>query len=107
MSLEVSDANAAKGSYIVERTGDVFVLEGEMDRANKLFKFDVLTEESEKVVARIEARFFVDDHDEMLGIKGYWKSTDGLVTQRITLEKVAEFIASNEIANKENYSQPW
>lgn len=107
MSLEVSDANSAKGSYIAERSGEVFELEGQMNVAEKVFLFDVRKEDSDKVIANIKARYFVDDHDEMLGMKGHWKSADGLITKTITLEKVAEFIASNEKDSKDNCSSSW
>ena len=78
------------GSYIIERTGDMFVFNGRMGLDRK--GIGVLVYNANNVfVASIEAAFINEENNFGKMLKGQWKSADGKSLKNIRLKKVAEF----------------
>lgn len=81
---------SVSGSYIVERTGDMFVFNGRMGVERN--GIGVLVYNANNTfVASIEASFISTENNFGKMLNGKWKSADGQTQQNLKLKKVAEF----------------
>ena len=92
MNFELEDSGALKGSYIVDKTGELFVLDGRIDENTQFLSFIVYNQREEHI-ATIEAIYYIDPQQEMQDIEGFWKPMDDTTIKRIKLVKLAEIIA--------------
>lgn len=92
MNFELENSGALKGSYIIDKTGELFMLDGRITPETQFLSFIVYNQQ-EQHIATIEAVYYIDPQQEMQDIEGYWKPMDGGAIKRIKLVKIAEIIA--------------
>lgn len=92
MNFELEDSGTLKGSYIIDKTGELFVLDGRIIQETQFLSFIVYNHQQQHI-ATIEAVYYIDPQQEMQDIEGYWKPMDGSAIKRIKLVKLAEIIA--------------
>lgn len=91
MNFEINENGTAEGSYIVEKSGELFVLEGSVSEKSQKIYFVVYNKERKKV-AVIDATYYIDMDQQIQDIEGVWKPFDGNAALRLKLEKIAEVI---------------
>ena len=92
MNFELLENNNLKGSYIIEKTGDIYVLNGNMNSSTQIITLEVFNHYNEKV-ATIEAHYIVNSQQEMQDIAGVWMAYEDELILPLKLVKLAEYIA--------------
>ncbi|MEM7109414.1 MAG: hypothetical protein AAF519_14405 [Bacteroidota bacterium] len=98
-NLQLSKLSVS-GSYILEKSGDLFIFKGRMATDKSGLGVRIYTDEND-YVASVEAKFISTNDDFAKEINGVWKSADGLTTLPIFLKKVAE-LASQRLDDDYN-----
>lgn len=92
MNFELLENDKIKGSYIVDKTGDIYLLNGNMNSSTQIITLEVFNHYSEQV-ASIEAHYIVNTQQEMQGIEGVWMAYEDELILPLKLVKLAEYIA--------------
>lgn len=77
------------GSYIMERTGDIYVFNGRITQDKKEIGI-IIFDQKDEFVATVEAELTSQEKNFAKVIKGTWKAADGSQMLVLQLTKVAE-----------------
>lgn len=88
-NLQVNTTGVS-GSYIVERSGDLFTFSGRFSMNRKGIGL-LVYDSNNSYVASIEANVLSEENNFAYRIEGKWKSASGEDIRSINLKKVAEY----------------